>query len=83
MWILEVYVKNIASGILVSKEIFDGFSNRRDAEEKILEYYDVQSENKENIYTFFLISPWGTLFPVDVFGSAYLDMHLSKVPLII
>lgn len=83
MWKLEVLVKNIPSQRIVSKDVFEGFNTRLDAEEKILEYFDIQRKTKDNVYMFYLISPWGNVFPVDPFGATYLDMHLIHNLLII
>lgn len=83
MWTLEVLTKSIKTNDVLVRDSFSGFATRRDAEQKIMEYYDVQMSSDEIIYSFFLVSPWGTTFPVDIFGDAYRHMNLPGVPLIV
>lgn len=79
MWTLEVYTRDVTHSYrIVSKEIFEGFASRREAENKIDDYYESEMNNPKISYSFFLVSPHGTAFPVDIFGTAYMNMILGE-----
>ena len=74
MWKLEVFVKDLRSikYPTIGRMDFDGFASRAAAENKIMEFWDKKTDTVG--FTFYLIAPWGNVFPVDLFPEIFLDV---------
>lgn len=74
MWKIEVFIKDLTDITYptIGRLDFDGFASRKEAEEKILTFWDKRTETVG--YTFYIIAPWGNVFPVDLFPEIFLDI---------
>lgn len=74
MWKLEVFVKDLTDITYptIDRINYEGFASRAEAEAKIMEFWDKRTDTVG--FTFYLIAPWGNVFPVDLFPEIFLDI---------